>query len=138
MAKENEYYAYFTVVGSFEPDEITRKVGVTPTKCWCEGDLNPRSGLKYSFSRWILRSRLETAASLETHVTDVLDQLDSNRTTFREISIELGGVMELVAYFYRDYPGLSMEHDLIQRMAEYSLSIDCDFYWMQSGDREDS
>jgi hypothetical protein len=131
MTKENECYAYFTVVGSFDPDEITRRVGVAATESWRKGDRNPRTDRDRNFSRWILRSRLQITASLEAHVRDVLDQLDTNRTAFRQTSVELNGVMQLVGYFFRDYPGLSFERDLIERMAEYSLSMDCDFYSTQ-------
>jgi hypothetical protein len=129
MTKENECYAYFTVAGSFDPDEITRRVGVAPTEYSREGDLIPRSDRVRDFSRWILRSRLERTKPLESHVRDVLDQLDTSRTAFKESSAEFEGVMQLVAYFHRDYPGLSFERGLIERMAEYSLSMDCDFYF---------
>jgi hypothetical protein len=138
MTKENECYAYFTVVGSFDPEQVTRRVGLAPTTSWRKGDLNPRTNLERTFSRWNLRSRLEDAVPLESHVKDVLDQLDTNPAAFREVSVELEGTMELVAYFYRDYPGMSFEHDLIERMADYSLRMDCDFYYLYSDRREDS
>src|SRR5271169_2818876 len=104
MTKENEYYAYVTVVGSFDPDQITQRAGIAPTKSWRQGDLNPQSDRERTFSRWNLRSRLADTASLESHVKDVLDQLDANRSEFRKISVELEGTMQLVAYFHRDYP----------------------------------
>lgn len=138
MNKENECYAYFSVHGSFEPAEITRRVGVTPTNIWQKGDRNPRTDRLRNFSRWILRSRLETTAPLEAHAKDVLDQLDTNRAAFRETSVELEGTLQLVGYFFRDYPGLSFDHDFIARMAAYSLSMDFDFYFLQSERREDS
>lgn len=138
MTKENECYAYFTVVGSFDPEQVTRRVGLAPTTSWRKGDLNPRPPLERTFSRWNLRSRLGDTVPLELHVKDVLDQLDTNPAAFREVSVELEGTMELVAYFYRDYPGISFEHDLIERMADYSLGMDCDFYYLYSDRREDS
>jgi Domain of unknown function (DUF4279) len=87
-------------------------------------------------SRWELHSRLATTARLEEHVVDVLTQLDENRNAFKQLSAELGGVMELVGYFHTDYPGLTIERDVIARLAEYSLSIDCDFYYLcgEAGD----
>jgi hypothetical protein len=45
--------------------------------------------------------------------------------------------MQLVAYFRTDYPGLSFERELIDRIAGYSLSMDCDFYFPYSG-RQDA
>jgi hypothetical protein len=111
---------------------------MAPTERWRKGDLDPRTDCKRDSSRWILRSRLETTASLEAHVKNVLDQLDMNRAPFRQLSVEFNGVMQLVAYFYKDYPGLSFEPKLIERMAEYSLRMDCDFHDLQSERREGS
>jgi len=51
--------------------------------------------------------------------------------------IEKSGTMQLVAYFRTDYPGLSFERELIERIAGYSLSMDCDFYFPYSG-RQDA
>ena len=38
--------------------------------------------------------------------------------------------MELVGYFHEYYPGLTFESSILKRMASYSLSIDCDFYYL--------
>ena len=138
MSEKNEQYAYFTVVNSFDPDEITRRVGISPTESWRKGDLHPKTGRARNFSRWILRSRLQTTASLETHVRDVLDQLDANPTAFKRLSIEENGTMQLVAFFRNDYPGVSFERELIERIAGYSLSMDCDFYFPYPDRQEDT
>jgi hypothetical protein len=74
---------------------------------------------------------------LEEHVVDVLTQLDEKRNAFKQLSADLGGVMELVGYFHAYYPGLTFERDVIERLAEYSLSMDCDFYFL-SGEGGDS
>ena len=69
---------------------------------------------------------------------DVLTQLDENRNAFKQLSAELGGVMELVGYFHAYYPGLTFERDVIGRLAEYSLSMDCDFYYLSDEGRDSS
>jgi len=138
MSEHNEYYAYFTIANSFDPDEITRRVGISPTDSWRKGDIHPKTGHARNFSRWSLRSRLETTASLETHVRDVLDQLDANPAAFKQLCIEKSGTMQLVAYFRTDYPGLDFERELIERIAGYSLSMDCDFYYPYSDSREET
>jgi len=87
----------------------------------------PRSQMRRKCSRWELHSRLDKAATSEEHVADVLAQLDVKAETFRELSREFGGVMELVGYF-NDYPGLTFTDEIVQRLASYSLSVDFDFY----------
>jgi hypothetical protein len=39
MIQGNEQYAYFTVVGSFDPAAITTRVGVEPTQLWRQGNI---------------------------------------------------------------------------------------------------
>jgi hypothetical protein len=41
---------------------------------------------------------------LEEHVVDVLTQLDGKRDAFKQLSAELGGVMELVGIFMPTTP----------------------------------
>jgi Domain of unknown function (DUF4279) len=135
MARKNECYAYFKLEGSFQPDQITKRIGVTPTKSFLQGDLIPRTQMARKLNGWQLHSRLEKTAKLELHVSDVLAQLDANRSGFKRISPEFGGVMELVGYFHADYPGLTFDREVVERLAEYSLSVDCDFYFLAEEDQ---
>ena len=130
MTDTNECYAYFYVTGSFVPSLIIARLGIKPTQYKLEGDPNPRTNIGNKCSRWDLHSRLAKTAALELHVSDVLTQLDENRSGFVELSGEFGGVMEIVGYFYADYPGLSFDHEVVERLAQFSLSIDCDFYYL--------
>jgi len=138
MTEPNEQYAYFAVGGDFDPSDISNLVGVSPSECWRKGDLNPRTRYERKFSRWALYSRLERQRSLEDHVQDVLEQMRVNPVAFGEASTKYAGVMQLVAYFKTDYPGLSFERELVKSLAEFSLSVDCDFYFLYSDSREDS
>jgi len=135
---QNECYAYFSVAGSFEPADITQRVGIPPTRSCREGDIIPKTQTPLKCSRWQLHSRLDRSAGLEAHVSDVLAQLDANTISFQQLSTELGGVMELVGYFYDDYPGLTFESDTVMRLAQYSLSVDCDFYLRNAKEEEGS
>jgi hypothetical protein len=98
MSKANRCYAYFHVAGSFDPAQITKRVGISPTKSSLEGSAIERTQMVRKCSRWELHSRLEE------HVVDVLTQLDGKRDAFKQLSTELGGVMELVGYFHAYYP----------------------------------
>lgn len=138
MSQPNELYAYFTVTGEFNPEEVTRRLGVVPTDSWKKGDLHPRTGLERKFSRWCLYSRLARSEELETHVADVLAQMDNNPEAFVAVSKEYGGHMQLVGYFHETYPGLFFEASLIGGLARYGLSVDFDFYHLWSDAREDT
>jgi Domain of unknown function (DUF4279) len=122
------------VSGSFDPAQITERMGIKPTKSSLDGDLIEHTKMARKTSRWMLHSRLDKTASLEEHVSDVLDQLDARKFDFKQLSSELDGVIELVGYFYGDYPGLFFDRDVIRRLSEYSLSMDCDFYYLASAE----
>jgi hypothetical protein len=138
MTEPNEQYAYFTLTGDFDPADISKLIGATPTECWLKGSANPRTQLERKFSRWSLYSRLERNFSLEDHIKDVIQQLSENKSRFVEASLKHGGVMQLVAYFKSGYPGLDFEPELVKSLAEFSLSVDFDFYYLYSDRREDS
>jgi hypothetical protein len=138
MTEPNEHYAYFTLTGDFDPMDISKLVGVKPTESWHKGDVNPHTQIERKFSRWSLYSRLDRNCSLDDHIGDVIQQLRENKSRFVEASSKYGGQMQLVAYFKSGYPGLGFDRELVKSLAEFSLSVDFDFYYMYSDRREDS
>jgi hypothetical protein len=86
MQKPDTWYAYFHVRGSFVPDDVTRRVGVTPTKTAREGDPIGTTSKNRPCSFWALHSRLGASAPLEEQVKDVLDHLDANKAGFGELA----------------------------------------------------
>jgi hypothetical protein len=107
MQKPDTRYAYFHVRGSFDPDDVTRRVGVTPTETKREGDAIGTTSKKRPCSLWALYSRVDPYAPLDEHVRDVLDQLDSNKSGFEKLSRELGGTMQLVGYSVTSIPAFT-------------------------------
>ena len=127
MTCPDTWYAYFHLRGSFNPAEITERLGIVPTNAVKEGEPG-RSGRPVQCSRWELRSRLADTAELESHVADVLEQLDANRDGFIHLSRDFGGTMQLVGYFKEREPRVHFKRETVRRIAQYGLCIDCDFY----------
>ncbi|MGB2605830.1 MAG: DUF4279 domain-containing protein [Candidatus Sulfotelmatobacter sp.] len=114
---EREPYAYFLVAGTFDSDEITRRVGLAPSE-------TARAGLKRKNSLWALHSRLKGSSPVDLHVKDVLDQLDEHRQVFAELSREVGGIIQIVG-FSEDYaPAVSLEPETVERMSQYAVRLD--------------
>ncbi len=138
MTKDNEQYAYITVVGDFDPETITGRLGLKPSEAWAKGERNERTHRERKFSRWSLESRLERSASLEDHVKDVLEQALPRADEFRLVGDEYQVGVQLVGYFYNDYPGFGIDPVSISGLARLKVGIDCDFYYLYSDTREDS
>jgi hypothetical protein len=138
MSKPPEQFAYFTITDSFDPNEITIRLGISPTESWQKGDLHPTRRLERKFSRWSLHSRLVSHQSLEEHIADVLDQMEQNPEVFKAVASQYEGCMQLVGYFHEGYPGIHFETQLLQRLAAFFLSVDFDFYELWSDGREDT
>lgn len=119
--------AYFCFDGSLDAIEIARRIGFSPATMMKPIGAGP-AGNKPQHNLWKLRSRLDLEAPLESHVKDVLDQLDANKNEFVELSRELGGTMQLVSYSRENEPGIYFDQKTVSRIAEYSLRINCNFY----------
>lgn len=117
-------YAYFCLAGVFDPDEISRRLGMLPSEISRAGDAIGKSNLKRRNSVWILRSRLQCSADLNQHVKDLLDQLDSNRSAFLELSREHGGIIVIVGFSPDCAPAISLEQETVGRLAQYTLRLD--------------
>lgn len=129
--KENETYAYFKIANfEIDPQKITEKIGIEPSKYWKKGDLNPKNNLERKFNCWSLYSRLSLNAEMEDHIQDVLFQLDAQKDKVEAITQEYRATLELVGYFYEDYPGFFLDQEVIKKMANYRLGLDCDFYYL--------
>jgi len=131
IPRQDEQYAYFTVgteVNAFDPDEVTARLGLTPTKSWRAGEVNPVTGRECKFDRWSLYSRLAATAFLEEHLRDVLDQIEVRAEAVEAVSREFGASIALVAYYVAGFPGLHIDSDIVARLARFDLSVDCDFY----------
>lgn len=139
MSEPNETYAYFSIASpGLDPALITQETGVAATDSWKKGERNPRNGFERKFGRWSLYSRLPRSEMLEEHVADVLAQLDANPIAFHKASRTHEGRMQLVGYFHSYYPGLYLTPEIIEKLAQYSLAVDCDFYYLYSDSRDDT
>ena len=138
--RDNEVYAYATLVDTpILPDEITKRIKIQPTETWNKGDVNPQTRFERKFHRWSLYSRApRSEEDPEVHIKDVLDQLDEHKAEAAAVCREFEAIMQVVGYFYFDKPRLHMEATTIQRLAEYGLCLDCDYYILYSDKREDS
>ena len=68
----------------------------------------------------------------------MIQQLGENRSGFIKISLRHGVSTQLAAYFKTGYPGRGFRRELVKSLAEFSLTVDFDFYYLYTDIREDS
>src|SRR6185369_12824085 len=116
MSTPDTWYAYFHIRGSFDPNDVTRLTQISPSYSIKEGEIG-RQGRAVPCSHWELKSRMGLTDALESHVSDVLEQLDQNEAAFKYLANEHGGTMQLVGYFKDEEPRMHFERETIEKMA---------------------
>jgi hypothetical protein len=91
MQELDTWYAYFHVRGSFAPDDVTRRVGVAPTKTAREGDVIGTTSKNRPCSLWALHSRLGTK---EAKMKIVGCDLRARQQTIAMVETETGEFSE--------------------------------------------
>jgi hypothetical protein len=111
--------------GTFDPDEMTLRLGFTPTSSSAQGSRNPQRGLPKT-SQWHV--------STERIVAEVVSQLEGNAAQIKDAiaAFDLHAVLEVVLYFSSDEevstPAIGFSHRVIAFLADVNASIDIDTY----------
>jgi len=134
----NEFKAYFTITGDFDPSEMTERIGLSPSESWKKGDRNEVSHMERKFSRWSVYSRLDLSRPVVEHMRDVLQQIEPYSAKLKPEISRFEAGMQTVAYFHQESPWFHFDADVVTGCASLGLSIDCDFYTLYSDRREDS
>ncbi len=128
----NEISVAFTLTDfDCDPEEITARVGITPTKTWRVGDfINKKKTMKYEYNGWKLHSKIEKNADLESHIISVLEQLKSGWESLVKISQSYYTEISCAIYIYSDTerPAIHFSKQIIQKIAELNAEIDVDIY----------
>jgi hypothetical protein len=127
----NKAYAYLSIDEFSCPvDEITKRIGLQPTKSWQAGEIVPPVPAPPKFNAWQLRSRIATSGQVERHVLDVLDQIRGREADLRDLAQKYVVRMQCVGY-YKDYnPGFRLEPEIVRRLAECGMVVDLDAYYL--------
>ena len=118
-------------VGAFDPDELTRTIGIDPARAWAVGTVHHQAGLSQvapsRTSGWVVRSKEADSASLEDHVESVLDQLTPARERVRLAISQYRASLECsVAVGVGPGPLLILGAEQLARLAELGLRVGFD------------
>ncbi|MDX2230510.1 MAG: DUF4279 domain-containing protein [Leptolyngbyaceae cyanobacterium bins.349] len=131
----SECYASFVLTGlDLNPDEITAKTGVIPTKTWRVGDLiSPQATIRYQHNGWRLSSQrkfvdFEDADDLADHVRAVLEQLHVSWQTFVEVGAQFDSEVCCIIYTGGERPAIHFDRAILNQLSELNAELDVDLY----------
>ncbi|BAS58251.1 DUF4279 domain-containing protein [Leptolyngbya boryana CZ1] len=135
---DSEVYVEFSLTGiDLNPEDITSKVGIEPTKTWLKDELiSPKGQIRYKQNGWKLRSHLEASDDLDEHFRVILQQL---RQGWQPL-IELCSVYEAefcgVIYTSGERPAIHFDRELLKAVLQLNAEIDVDLYVLPDHDAE--
>jgi hypothetical protein len=125
-------FAYVKIAGPGRHEAITELLGIEPANAWNIGDTNPRNGKPRTFMLWDIRSGLDDTQPLEQHVDRLLDCLSLKSDVLPKLWLEYDLVLQCVGYYpINSGPGIHLSRDVIRRAAQFGLSVDYDFYYVE-------
>ncbi|MBI1288397.1 MAG: DUF4279 domain-containing protein [Flavobacteriales bacterium] len=142
--KTNEPNVYFVLKGAdFDPNELTKRLGIEPTNCWKKGDkgkYNPFMG----YSCWELSTQgVAEPLPIDKLVGKIISHLNEKIETINQLKNEfdLYSVLEIVLYIDTN-PEVStpeLRHSLstIEFLCRTGTILDVDIYRYDSTDSEE-
>ena len=131
METKNECYTYFKIVGDFDPDTVTARLGLLPTKRWKIGDTR-RNSTSYDFALWEYGRCSEYDVLVENQmrktISDLLDKTDILNQIRSEYDVSF--CLEIVPTIYvgDTNPCLAPPLDIIDFCHATRTEIDIDMY----------
>ncbi len=130
---ENTCYTYFKITGDFNPDIVTKRLGLIPNKTWKIGDKR-RNGTLFDFALWEFGrcDNYDVIVENQMHMTiaPLLDKIDVLNEIKNEFDVTY--TLEVVPTVYADNtsPCLAPSLKVIDFCHATRTEIDIDLYVM--------
>jgi Domain of unknown function (DUF4279) len=123
---------------AFDPDEITQRTGIKPSKVARAGEPVPWASKiksetipKIKFSRWELQSNLDSSVDVEEQIRVLIQRLQPAWSEFVNLGKEYDGIFTCVIWDYSDArPAIYFDKDIIKFAAELNALIQVSVYSM--------
>jgi hypothetical protein len=137
-------YVYFALHGDdFDPNEVTRELGIEPTDSWKKGDKGQYiANQKYACWKWSTEKGKE-AIFMDTLVNEVVEKLKAKVENINKLKekYQLTSVLEIVMYIdvNPDESTPALGHDLktIEFLYQTQTVTDVDIYRYDSAETEE-
>lgn len=131
---KNTCYTYFKITGDFDPDVITKRLGLIPSKTWKSGDKR-KNGTIYDFALWEFGrcNNYDVIVENQMHITiaSLLDKIDILNEMKNELGVDY--TLEIVPTVYSSNasPCLAPSLKVIDFCHATRTEIDIDLYVME-------
>ncbi|MBR2410756.1 MAG: DUF4279 domain-containing protein [Clostridia bacterium] len=128
---ENTCYTYFRITGDFNPDIVTKRLGLTPNRTWKIGDKRS-NGTLFDFASWEFGrcDNYDVIVENQMHMTiaPLLDKIDILNEIKNEFDVTY--TLEVVPTVYADNtsPCLAPSLTVIDFCHATRTEIDIDLY----------
>ena len=132
--RKNTCYTYFKITGDFDPDLITNRLGLIPSKTWKIGDKR-KNGTLYDFALWEFGrcNNYDVIVENQMHITiaSLLDKIDILNEMKNELGVDY--TLEIVPTVYSSNasPCLAPSLKVIDFCHATRTEIDIDLYVME-------
>lgn len=131
---KNTCYTYFKITGNFDPNAITKRLGLIPSKTWKIGDKR-KNGTLYDFALWEFGrcNNYDVIVENQMHITiaSLLDKIDILNEMKNELGVDY--TLEIVPTVYSSNasPCLAPSLKVIDFCHATRTEIDIDLYVME-------
>jgi hypothetical protein len=122
--------AALTLTGAFDPVEISRRLGLAPTKVARRDERIGKSALQYKCDIWSISTGKRESLALEEQVREILAQVGTSAHAIRSARDELSISVELACAVYVEgqAPSMTLGPETIAQLAELGAGVDIDLY----------
>lgn len=129
----NEVEVYFALYGnSFDPNEVTRLVGLEPTSIRCEASRNPKY-LSWNFSSGKIQNDLIDVYDMSSALVSRLSPYVERIAKVKQ-QLGLEAVLQVVLWITTDEskstPAIGFEPEVVSFLSTVGASIDVDTYYV--------
>src|SRR6266508_874114 len=128
--RESDWGASLILRGpTLDPDEVTNRLGMRPSRARAPGILSPVTGRPYPDGAWIVESDQPPWAPLDAHVAAVLSRVAGLWHELKGLAAEHSAGLSCVVHsFGGDTPTIGFDPVDVRRLAELGAWIDVDLY----------
>ena len=129
---KNTCYTYFRIAGSFEPDTVTKLLGIMPETSHEIGTLRP-NGSRYDFAQWTCGRCDAYDIEISEMMRNTIRMLRNKTEILRQIKAQFDVSMyiEIVPTLCSDesVPILAPSMDIMRFCVESGTELDIDLYF---------